>query len=86
MIPVMDSLNYGWNDDIECGSVDVPDEKGDYYYRCMTHVPIKKGEPLMFTYSYGMCRLDAIRTWGFYHEEMPLCDGEHAGTMSGGSL
>ncbi|GMH99462.1 hypothetical protein TrVE_jg3860 [Triparma verrucosa] len=86
MIPVMDSLNYGWNDDIECGSVDVPDENGDYYYRCMTHVPIKKGEPLVFTYSYGVCRLDAIRTWGFYHEEMPLCDGEHAGTTSGGSL
>jgi len=85
MIPVMDSFNYGYgsttgsttgNDDIECGVSPEPDASGAFYHRCGANVPIPKGTPLTFQYSAAICRLDAIRTWGFYHVIMPACDSE----------
>jgi len=86
MLPVMDSYNYAWDSagGHLCGVSDGRDENGNYYYRCKTSRAIKKGSPLRFQYSVDVCRSDAIRTWGFFVLEMPLCDHEHHSRSQGG--
>ena len=70
----MDNLNYGYNGNSECGIVEEDGEEP--YFRCESTANIAKGDSLVWRYSDNTCRENAVRSWGFYVEEMEPCNTE----------